>query len=122
MKKAGVLDKISIEGVTCEAIMGVYPHERVKPRPVVFDIYCFLDAERAAQTDDVRDTVDYARIAEMIGIVVRDTSFRLIESLAELVAKTVLEFPIVQQVVVRLSKPGAIPGDVAISVEIRRRR
>ena len=120
MKKAEFSDKILIEGIKCEAILGVYPEERHERRTVIFDICCQLDATRSAQSDDLRDTMDYGRVVEQVISVASGTSFRLIEALAEKIARTVLEFPAVQQVTVKLTKPGAVPDCDAVSIEIRR--
>jgi len=122
MKKAGVLDKISIEGLRCDTVLGIFPEERKQLRTVLVDIFCFTDIERAAQTDDIRETVDYGRVAHYVSRSVRESSFHLVESLAEFIAKTVLEFPVVQQVVVRVTKPAAIPDCASVCVEIRRRK
>ena len=122
MQKAGTLDKISLEGVRCEAIVGVLPEERVRRRPIIIDIHCFTDVARASHTDDIVHTIDYAKVQDAVFRIVRNTSFHLIETLAEAIASSVLDFPGVLFVNVKLTKPKAIPDCDAVSVEIRRKR
>ena len=122
MKKTDFFDKISLETMRCDALIGVYPEERLKRRPIVLDIALFCDISNAARADDIAQAIDYSKVGEAALRIVRGSAFQLIESLAEAVAEAILGFTGVIETEVRLSKPAAIPDCENISVTIRRRR
>ena len=72
-----------------------------------------------AATDSVEDTLNYKSVAKRIQNFVGDSSFQLVETLAERIAAIVRDEFGVQWVRVRVNKPGAIRGsrDVGILIE-----
>jgi dihydroneopterin aldolase len=122
MQKTDVLDKIRLESIKSNVLIGVLSEERVKRRPIIIDIACYCDLSAAVDADDIKLTIDYAEIIESVFRVLRGTSFYLIEALASAIAKEVLAFPGVQETEVKVTKPDALPNCAAASVEIRRRR
>ena len=115
-------DKIFVRNLALEALVGVFPHERLAKRSVLVNLVWSSDVSRAAASDDLHDAVDYAAVCEAVRIRVGQSSFYLIESLASCIADTVLAFPGVVEVTVTLDKPAAIEGCESVAVEITRRR
>ena len=103
---------------------GYYDYEMVEPQPFEVDIELVLNLQPAGIDDDLQKTVDYGRVYEIARQVVESTTFRLLETIAEAISHEVLaEFP-VQEVGVRVRKPGVQLGgplDHAM-VEIWRQR
>lgn len=66
------MDYIEIKGLRYDTILGVYPEERLKPRPVVVDVVLGVDLSKASATDDIADTVDYHELSRKI---VSETGF-----------------------------------------------
>jgi dihydroneopterin aldolase len=64
----------------------------------------YLPLKKAGRSDNMRDTVDYAKIITQIQRVLKKRSFVLIESLAETVAALTLRHPQVEAVRVRATK------------------
>jgi FolB domain-containing protein len=52
------MDKIHINGIACQAHLGVPLQERENPQEIVLDLTLSLDLETAGRTDHVESTVD----------------------------------------------------------------
>ena len=114
-------DRIILTGLRAQAHHGVYEHERRDGQPFIIDVVAHLDLARAADSDDVGDTVHYGELAlEVVEVVERDP-VDLIETVAERVAAVVLALGAVERVEVTVHKPEApIPvpfADVAVAIE-----
>ena len=77
------------------------------------------DIRKAAASDSVADTLDYKSVAKRIQAFVGDSSFQLVETLAEKIAAIIIDEFGVAWVRVRVNKPGAIRGakDVGVLIE-----
>lgn len=88
-------DRITLTGVGSVGYHGVLDSEKQTGQPFFVDITMFTDFTRAAATDDVAHTVNYAEVAEVIREIVTGESLDLIETLAERIAAAVLKkFPL----------------------------
>ena len=115
-------DVILIEGLTVEATIGVYDWEREIRQTLVFDIELDTDIRDAAASDDVLKTLDYKSISDVVVAYVKSSSFQLIESLAEAIAKLIFEQFNVTSLRIKLSKPGAVPDAKNVAIRISRKR
>ena len=104
------VDKIVLSGLRANPVIGVYPAERTRRQAVVIDVEIGLDLSGAAASDALEDTVNYAEIEERILHLAEESRFLLIERL--------LEYPPVEQVRVRVAKPGASRFARAVAVEV----
>jgi 2-amino-4-hydroxy-6-hydroxymethyldihydropteridine diphosphokinase len=116
------MDKVFIEGLEIEALIGVYDWERRIRQPLRFDLEMSFDNRRPAATDAIADTLDYKAVSKRLIAFVGDSSFALVETLAEQCALLVLREFGVEQVKLKLSKPGAVRGADAVGVRIKRSR
>jgi dihydroneopterin aldolase len=115
------MDRVFIENLTIDTVIGVWDWEREIRQPVALDLEMDFDISRAAATDDIADTLDYKAVAKRLIHFVGNSRFKLVEGLAEACANIVLsEFP-VARVRLKLSKPGAVTGSSAVGVIIERR-
>lgn len=115
---------IELRGLRALGHHGVSEAERQNAQPFEVDLDVFLDVAEASATDDVTKTVDYGALAEQVHAVVTDSSFKLLETLAEAIASVVLGYERVGSVTVAVRKlrpPVAIDLDTA-GVRIARRR
>jgi len=71
------------------AVHGLLPEERRHPQEFWVDVRCQVDFQRAAETDDVADTVNYADIVMAVRSVVEGEPVNLLERLARQVAEAV---------------------------------
>lgn len=117
-------DRITLRGMRFPGRHGVTPEERAEPQPFEVDLVLRFDLSRAAASDDLVDTVDYASVFETTRRIVLGRSFNLIEALAAAIGDAVLAEHPVDDVEVRLRKPKApLPGAFeTVEVRIRRRR
>ena len=102
------METIRIKGLEIFAYHGVNPEEKENGQRFVLDLAMTADLSRAAQSDDLRDTVNYAAVVEAVRAAFTAQSYDLIERAAQAVCDAVLEgFPPVQEVEVLLKKPEA---------------
>lgn len=113
-------DTIFLHGLKVETIVGVWDWERKIRQTVSIDIEMGADLRRAAETDNIDDTLDYKAVAKQVQQMVVDSEFQLIETMAEKIAEFVLTEFEVTWIQVRVSKPGAIRGAKDVGVLIRR--
>jgi 2-amino-4-hydroxy-6-hydroxymethyldihydropteridine diphosphokinase len=116
------MDKVFIEGLEIEALIGIYDWERRIRQPLVFDLEMAFDNRRPAASDAIGDTLDYKAVSKRLIAYVSQSSFGLVETLAERCAAIVLHEFDVEHVRLKLSKPGAVRGARAVGVLIERSR
>ncbi len=116
------LDKIHIRDLFLRCIIGNNPEERVKRQDVMMNITLYADLSSACRSDQMEDTVDYKKIKNQIVEMVENSSYFLIERLAERIAEICLESQLVQKVRVLVEKPGALRFARSVGVEIVRTR
>lgn len=115
-------DKILLEALEVQCIIGIFDWERKTPQKVLIDLEFPADIRKAARRDRIEDTVDYKRIAKRISAYVSQSRFQLIETLAEKLAVLLLKEFRLKEVKLRVSKPGAVRGSKNVAVEISRRK
>jgi FolB domain-containing protein len=114
------MDKILIQNLQVQGILGVNDWERTKLREIVVNVTLFTNTRPGAHSDDITDCVDYSQAVKDIRALVEVARRYTIEALAEDIARSCLCRPGVQKVMVRVEKPGAISGVESVGVEIER--
>lgn len=116
------MDKVFIEGLEIDALIGIYDWERRIRQTLRFDLEMGFDNRRPAASDDIADTLNYKAVSKRLEQYVRESGFGLVETLAERCAEIVLDEFGVQWLRLKLSKPGAVRGAAAVGVVIERSR
>lgn len=113
------MDIIFLRDLRVETVIGIWDWERKIRQTVSVDLEMAADIRKAAASDSVEDTLNYKSVAKRLQQFIGDSSFQLVETLAERIAAIVLDEFDVPWVRVRLNKPGAIRGarDVGILIE-----
>lgn len=102
------MDKIIIKGLRLFAYHGVNQEEKEQGQDFVFDIVLSVNMNRACSSDNVEDTVSYAKVVKTVRRVFTAEKYDLIEKCADLTAKAILEeYPAVFSVDLTLKKPHA---------------
>ncbi len=114
------MDKIFLEELKVDTIIGIWEWERKIRQTVVIDLEMSADIADAAASDDVADTLNYKSVAKRIQGFVADSSFQLVETLAERIAGIIRDEFDVAWVRVKVHKPGAIRGSRDVGVDIER--
>lgn len=113
-------DKVFIEGLEIDALIGIYDWERRIRQTLVFDIEMAFDNRVPAATDDIEKTLNYKDVSKRLIDYVSQSAFGLVETLAERCAAIILDEFGVSSVRLKLSKPGAVRGARAVGVIIER--
>ena len=116
------LDRIYIQDLKLSCIIGINEDERLNQQDININIIIYADLAKACKSDNIEDTVDYKKLKKSIVSMIKDSSYYLIERLADHVAEICLENPLVQKVTVRIDKPFALTHARTVSVEITRTR
>jgi dihydroneopterin aldolase len=116
------MDKIFIHALKTEAIIGIFDWERQVKQTVIVDIEISADVRKAALSDSIHDTLNYKRVAKRVLAFVEESSFHLVETLAENIAMLVLEDFGSPWVRISLSKPGAVRDSRDVGVIVERDR
>ena len=114
------MDIIFLSELRIETVIGIWEWERKIRQTVVIDLEMSADIAKAAASDQVEDTLNYKQVAKRLQQFVGDSSFQLVETLAERIAGIVREEFDVAWVRVRVNKPGAIRGSRDVGVIIER--
>ena len=115
-------DHVFIEGLQIDTLIGIYDWERRIRQPLVFDIEMAFDNRLPAATDDITLTLNYKDVSKRLMDYVGESSFGLVETLAEHCAAIILGEFAVSRVRLKLSKPGAVRGARAVGVMIEREK
>jgi len=114
-------DRILISRLFLETVLGVPDAERARPQRIAVSIEIGVDTWAAAESDNLRRTVDYEAVANRIKEVAAARPRKLIETLAEEMADAVLEFEGALSVALLLEK-FILPDADAVAVRIERSR
>jgi len=118
------MDCIQLTGIRCYGYTGYLQEEQVLGQWFEVDLTLWLSLSAAGESDEIADTLDYRSAIETVKQIMKTSKFALVEKLASAIANAMLELERVQQVQVRLSKPGAPIPDFGgnITLEITRTR
>jgi len=114
------MDKILIQNLHVQGILGVNDSERTTVREIIINVTMYTDTHRTTQSDNITDSVDYSAVAKDITTLVEAARRFTVEALAEDIAKLCLRKLGVQKVKVRVEKPHAIKEAESVGVEIER--
>jgi 7,8-dihydroneopterin aldolase/epimerase/oxygenase len=120
-----VTDRITLTGLRVRGHHGVFAHEKRDGQDFLVDVTAWLDLVRAAETDDLAETLHYGELAERVAAIVGGEPRDLIETVGGEVADMVMADERVHAVEVTIHKPSApIPltfADVAVTIRRSRR-
>lgn len=102
------MDKIIIKNACFLCNAGVSQEERRKKQEIFIDIELFLDIKKVSQTDDINKAINYSTIHNSIKNLIENKEYKLIEAIAEDIAKNILENFAISEVLVRIKKPQAL--------------
>ncbi len=102
------MEKIIVKGLRLKAYHGVNPEEKVNGQMFELDITALIDAKNANASDELDDTVSYAKIIKTTRTVFTAESYNLIEYAANKVGMEIMKaYPKLKSVTVLLKKPEA---------------
>ncbi len=104
------MDRIALSGIRAYGRHGVSAVERAELQPFDVDLAIDIDLDAAGRSDDLADTLDYARLHDRLVTVVTATSYALLERLASELLETVFADSRVRYAEVTVAKPRVLEG------------
>lgn len=115
------MDKIFLRELAVETIIGFYDWERRIKQKIVIDLDVGTDVRAAAAHDDIERTLNYKAIAKRVLSFVGESQYKLIETLGEDLARTLIKEFNLSWLRLVVHKPGAIRFSRDVGIEIERR-
>ncbi|MBE9531965.1 MAG: dihydroneopterin aldolase [Proteobacteria bacterium] len=113
---------IRIKDLRLRAIIGFNEWEREKKQDISINLTIESAAERAVETDDIADGIDYKVITKGIIASVETSEFFLLERLAGFILDQVMTDDRIDRATVEIDKPHALRFARSTSVELTRER
>lgn len=108
------MDYVFIEGLRVAGKHGVIDSERKVEQEFEVSVKMEVDTARAAQSDKLKDALDYAPIKERIIEIIQNRSFYLIERLADTLCAEILKDARIRRVDLSIRKTAiwsnGVPG------------
>ena len=114
------MDIVFIRDLQVETVIGIYDWERKIKQTISIDIDMAADINKAANSDNIDDTLSYKTVAKRLIGFIKESEYELVESLAEKICAIVREEFNVPWVRLTLNKPGAVSGSRSVGVIIER--
>jgi len=116
------MDTIFIRELRLEAWVGLYKHEKIAPQTIEIDVEFGVPGDAVFRSGRVGDTIDYSLVVGHLRTLLEKEHFGLIETLAERIAKLIIEDFKTPQVRVSITKLGVVKGAGRVGVTIERSR
>lgn len=116
------MDQIIIRDLLARGVIGITERERDRPQDILINVILYTDISRAANSDNIQDCVDYAKMSRKLIAYVEGAARQTVEALVTDLVELCLEDPAVEGVRIRVEKPGAVRFSRSVGVEIERFR
>ncbi len=117
------MDRIEIQGLEVECVIGVRPHERHRAQRVIVDVELGTELAAAGRSGRLDDTCDYDIVAQQVRELLVFRRYELLETAAEeLSAMLFAVQPPIERLALRIAKPDALSGAGAAAVRVERAR
>ena len=114
------MDKVHIQGLSIQTTIGFFEWEKQIKQTLVIDLAMGWNIALAAENDELAKTLDYAEISEVIAEFANNNPVDLIETLAERMAKFLMETYHIPWLKLKVAKPNAVHNALTVAVEIER--
>lgn len=114
------MDKVFIRNLKADAIIGIYDFERTTKQPIIITLEMSWDNKKPSTTENILDALDYEKVSKSVKHLIENSSFQLVETLAETIAKHILTVYKTECVTLELNKPDAISFADSVGIVITR--
>jgi 7,8-dihydroneopterin aldolase/epimerase/oxygenase len=115
------MDRIAIRGIVAHGRHGVSSSERERTQALRLDVTIDADLARASISDEIADTIDYARMHAEIVEIVEHHSCALLEKLAAVILDRLFADPRVMRAELSIAKPHLLDGATPSITLVRER-
>ncbi|MEN9687994.1 MAG: hypothetical protein RL381_1006 [Actinomycetota bacterium] len=114
-------DSISLKGIWGFGYHGVFDHEAKNGQDFFVDLDIQLDLSRASISDDLKDTIDYGSLSDLVVEEITGERVQLIERLAGRIADRIKAgHPEISHIAVTVHKPmapiSAQASDISVTI------
>lgn len=99
-----MISKILLENVKIHAFHGVLPEEKIIGTYFIVNLTLYADLWKASATDDLKDTVNYADINDILHEEMKIPSQLLEHVAGRIMDRIEREFPQVSQITIKITK------------------
>jgi len=115
--------RIFFSQLALDARIGILEHELRATQPLHIDAEFDVDITQEVHDQNIQTVLDYRLLRNAIVDECTQAHVNLLETLSERVVQRILdEFPLVQLVKIRISKPLAFSDCAAVGIELQRSR
>ena len=102
------MDRITISDLEVFAFHGVLKEENSLGQKFLISAELYMDVSEAAKDDDITKSINYADVCKDIDMFLKNNTFKLIETMADRLARHLLiSYKILNEVCVKVKKPWA---------------
>jgi dihydroneopterin aldolase len=114
-KNISIMDIIYLRDLRINTVIGIYDWERRMKQTIILDI----EIRKAANSDNIDNTLNYKAVAKRLIKFVGDSEYELVEALAEKITEIIMTEFDVPWCRLSLNKKGAVRGvrDVGVIIE-----
>jgi dihydroneopterin aldolase len=116
------MDAIILRDLRVDVLIGIHKRERHVTQTVSIDLDIGLPGTTVFKSDKVADTIDYEQVALRIKALAASGHFRLVETLAERIARLLLEDLGAPWAKISVAKIGILANAKFVGVTIERKR
>jgi dihydroneopterin aldolase len=118
-KNISIMDIIYLRDLRINTVIGIYDWERRMKQTIILDIEMGTDIRKAANSDNIDNTLNYKAVAKRLIKFVGDSEYELVEALAEKITEIIMTEFDVPWCRLSLNKKGAVRGvrDVGVIIE-----
>ena len=116
------MDAIIIRDLRVEASIGIHKRERHVRQTLTIDLDIGIPGDIVFRTDKVADTIDYQQVALRIAALAGSGHFRLVETVAERIARLLIDELGAPWIKVSVAKIGILGNAKFVGVTVERRK
>jgi dihydroneopterin aldolase len=104
-------------------ILGVMPEERKKSQTIFVDLKVEIDITKSAQTDNLKDTIDYVELAKICTTLALENQYQLLEAyVVDVLGHLFNKFTIIHSAWIKVKKPLGLPSAAYSLIELYQKR
>lgn len=85
------MDKLIIKGLRFHGLHGLFDQEKIIGNIFEVDLEFSLSLQKAGETDNIEDTIDYAKARSIVNNIIKSHSLNLIETLSLKIGEKLFE-------------------------------
>lgn len=116
------MDNVYIENIQVETIIGVYKFEKTTSQPIIIDLEMTTDFSLAFFSDELKDTLDYDAISQLVRAFCEESQYALLEALAGGIMNLLFKNKSISKISIHIRKPLALTNGALASVRCERTR